>query len=209
MVVPDELALYGGSFDPVHLGHEAVVFGLLRALDLPVWVMPVGRQPQRESCVESGAHRKELLEAAFATEPRVVVSSMELEASRPSFTVDTVEELQSRGARRIWLCLGADAAMGLPTWHRAGDLARMVSVCIISRNGWNVDTSQLCQLGLQESQLTVLDLDTPDISSSEVRRRLQTGEGLSQLLGSAVMEKIARYGWYGSSAVIMSGHGET
>ncbi len=207
--VPGALALYGGSFDPVHLGHEAVVYGLLRNLDMPVWVMPVGRQPQRQPCFESGAHRKELLEAAFAHEQRVFVSSLELESSGPSFTIDTVAELQRRGAQTIWLCLGADAAMGLPTWHRASALARTVSVYIICRSGWTVDRSVLYRLGFAEQQVAVLELDTPDISSSEVRSRLQTGKNLSGMLGPAVMAKISRYGWYGTPAVIMSGHEET
>src|SRR5579859_4112192 len=111
------LALLGGTFDPIHLGHLRVAWEAAEALDAEVRLMPANVPPHRPAPAASAAERVRLIEAALAGQSRLTLDARELARPGRSYTVDTLLELRAEQASRpLLLVLGADAFAGLPTW---------------------------------------------------------------------------------------------
>ncbi|MFQ5845789.1 MAG: nicotinate (nicotinamide) nucleotide adenylyltransferase [Planctomycetota bacterium] len=196
--------IFGGSFDPVHRGHEAAVRALVerRGPDR-LYVVPAGRPPhKREGCRAPFADRVEMARLAVAGLPRAEVLSIEEARAGPSYTVDTVDELCDRhpGAA-LELYVGADMLADLPGWREAGRLVGRVSVIAFARPGQDLEAARRAfedRLGpLPEG---VLEIRSVDVSSTEIRRRLAAGEPVEGLLSPPVEAYIRARGLYGASA---------
>jgi nicotinate-nucleotide adenylyltransferase len=131
-----------------------------------------------------------LAEAAFAGEPRVEVSRIELDRDGPSYTVDTLAELASPG-QDLFLILGADQLAALPTWHRPEGVAELAEVVVAARPGAPAPAG-----------VRTLAVDPIDLSSSDVRRRIAAGMDVSGLVPAPVAEAIARAGLYRRGPVL-------
>lgn len=191
------LGLYGGSFDPVHLGHLLVAQAALEelALDRLVFI-PAARSPFKPDVAPaSGTVRARMLRLALAGEPRFSVDELELHRGGISYTIETARAFQQRFAEAelCWL-IGADHVPALPRWRDAEALARLLTFVVIPRPG--------------EPPAT---LDTPwrlvqlrgwplGVSSSEIRTRVSRGENIRHLVPPAVAEVIAGEGLYAARA---------
>ncbi|MBN8525571.1 MAG: nicotinate-nicotinamide nucleotide adenylyltransferase [Planctomycetes bacterium] len=172
------IALFGGSFDPPHLGHvyaalHARVVGLADA----VWVLPAARHPYAKD-LRPWEQRWELCRLAFSDLPFVELRDDERHLS--GYTVDLVEALARAHPGHAWLLVGGtDTAVDLPNWKRGAELARLVRVHAVPRGGLDSHPGAL-----------------PAISSSLVRRLLAAGDDVGGLLPSRVAQRIAAEGWY-------------
>jgi nicotinate-nucleotide adenylyltransferase len=130
------LALLGGTFDPIHLGHLRVAWEAAEALDAEVRLMPANVPPHRPAPAASAAERVRLIEAALRGQSRLTLDARELARPGRSYTVDTLLELRAeQGARPLVLLLGADAFAGLPTWHRWCELFDLAHIAVLTRPG--------------------------------------------------------------------------
>lgn len=130
------LAILGGTFDPVHLGHLCVAWEASELLDAEVHLLPASVPPHRTPPVATAAQRVALLHVALRGQSRLLLDARELERSGPSWTVDTLRELRvEHGARPLVLLLGADAFAGLPTWHQWRELFALAHLGVLSRPG--------------------------------------------------------------------------
>lgn len=130
------LAIFGGTFDPVHLGHLCVAWEAAELLDADVLVMPSGIPPHRPPPIASAAQRAALLQVALRDQSRLILDTRELKDSGPSYTVDTMVELRAeQGNRPLVLLLGADAFAGLPGWHGWQRLFELAHIGVLSRPG--------------------------------------------------------------------------
>lgn len=130
------LAILGGTFDPVHLGHLCVAWEASELLDAEVHLLPASVPPHRTPPVATAAQRVALLHVALRGQSRLLLDARELERSGPSWTVDTLRELRAeQGARPLVLLLGADAFAGLPTWHQWRELFALAHLGVLSRPG--------------------------------------------------------------------------
>jgi len=130
------LAVFGGTFDPVHIGHLTVAWEAAELLDAEVRLMPASVPPHRPAPLASSAERVAMLRAALAGQSRLVLDARELEREGPSYTIDTLRELRAeQGARPLVLLLGADAFAGLPGWHRWRELFDFAHIGVLSRPG--------------------------------------------------------------------------
>lgn len=130
------LALFGGTFDPIHVGHLSVAWEASELLDAEVRLMPANVPPHRPPPTASAAQRVEMLRAALRGQSRLTLDTRELERSGPSYTIDTLEELRHEiGERPLVLLVGTDAFAGLRSWHRWRDLFRVAHIGVISRPG--------------------------------------------------------------------------
>ena len=136
--VPAPVGLFGGSFDPVHVGHLRTAWELLSGVSLgEVRFIPSCVPPHRASAVASGALRLQMLEAAIAGQPGFVVDDCELRREGPSYTVDTLTSLRvSQPQTPLVLILGMDAFLGLPTWHRWREIPDLAHIVVVQRPGW-------------------------------------------------------------------------
>ena len=176
------IALFGGSFDPPHLGHVlAAVTARSRAGVDAVWVLPVARHPYGKQ-LAPWAQRWQLCHAAFAPlGPWISVRDAEL-ANPSGYTFDLVTHLTATHPEHQWALIGgSDIASDLPNWHRGAELAKLVEVIAIARRGHGGDADPAA---------------IPAISSREIRAALQAGQATEQVLPAAVLAEIRTHGWY-------------
>jgi nicotinate-nucleotide adenylyltransferase len=134
------LALFGGTFDPVHLGHLSVAWEAAELLDAEVRLMPANVPPHKPAPLATAEQRVTMLHAALQKQDRLTVDTRELRREGPSYTYDTLRELrQEQGDRPLVLLLGADAFAGLPTWHRWRELFDVAHLGVLSRPGVEVE----------------------------------------------------------------------
>ncbi|MEO9089241.1 MAG: nicotinate-nucleotide adenylyltransferase [Rhodanobacter sp.] len=130
------LAIFGGTFDPIHLGHLCVAWEASELLDADVLMMPSGVPPHRPPPVANASQRLALLAVALRGQARLSLDARELARSGPSYTVDTLLELRAEHADRpLILLLGADAFAGLPGWHQWRRLFELAHIGVLSRPG--------------------------------------------------------------------------
>lgn len=130
------LALFGGTFDPVHLGHLSVAWEAAELLDAEVRLMPASVPPHRAPPIASAAQRVAILEAALQGQQRLALDTRELHREGPSYTVDTLRELRAeQGERPLVLLVGADAFAGLPAWNRWRELFELAHLGVLRRPG--------------------------------------------------------------------------
>ena len=130
------LAIFGGTFDPIHLGHLCVAWEASELLDADVLMMPSGVPPHRPPPIASASQRLAMLQVALRDQSRLVLDARELARGGPSYTVDTLVELRAEhGERPLVLLLGADAFASLPGWHGWQQLFELAHIGVLSRPG--------------------------------------------------------------------------
>lgn len=195
------LALLGGTFDPVHLGHLRAAWEASELLDAEVRLLPASVPPHRPQPVADVTARVALLRAALAGQTRLGLDERELHRAGPSYTIDTLRELRAEvGQRPLVLLLGADAFAGLPTWHEWRALSDLAHIAVLARPGESppFPPELASAIAPRRAELsgtwrrlpagTVLDLRVTslDISATEIRRLLAAGREPRFLVPEAV-----------------------
>jgi nicotinate-nucleotide adenylyltransferase len=136
------IGIFGGTFDPIHIGHLRTAFELWQALHLTeVRFVPAGMPPIRDQPLAEAGLRLAMVQAAVADEPAFVVDDREIRRAGISYSVDTLAELRAEFPERsICLLLGMDAFLGLPNWHRWRELFDLAHVIVAHRPGWKAPT---------------------------------------------------------------------
>ena len=132
------IGVFGGTFDPIHYGHLRTAFELLQTLDFDeVRFVPCGDPPHRGVTFAPAALRLDMVRLATRDEPRFVVDDRELQREGPSYTVDTLASFREEFPdRSLCLITGMDAFVGLPTWHRWGEILDFAHIVVAHRPGW-------------------------------------------------------------------------
>ena len=200
------LAIFGGTFDPVHLGHLSVAWEASELLDADVRLMPASVPPHRPAPTASPAQRVAMLRAALQGQSRLTVDTRELERAGPSYTIDTLIELRAeQGDRPLVLLIGADAFANLATWHRWRELFDAAHIGVLSRPGVDArlpgalerevadrrmaDVSAL--RGLPAGKLIELAVTPLEISATRIRELLAAGRDPRYLLPAGLFDESA------------------
>ncbi|EHR72578.1 nicotinate/nicotinamide nucleotide adenylyltransferase [Burkholderiales bacterium JOSHI_001] len=195
--VPRRVGLFGGSFNPPHRAHRALAdlaLGALR-LDELRW-LPAGAPWQKpQEHLAPAEHRAAMVALAAEGEPRFVVDDRELRRSGPSYTLDTVNELEREipGAL-FFLIIGQDQYARLHTWHHWRELLPAVTLAVTARGGQTVRPSPA--VGATWHRVEVLDLPAMDVSATRVREMAARGEDITTMVGEPVAGYIARHHLY-------------
>ena len=134
------IALFGGTFDPVHYGHLRPALEMLERLALAeVRFIPAAMPPQRDPPVASAAQRTAMLELALQGQTGLSIDRRELQRPGPSYMVDTLTSLRAElGDTPLCLLLGSDAYLGLASWHRWQELIDLAHLVVMHRPGWTL-----------------------------------------------------------------------
>lgn len=206
------LGVFGGTFDPIHHGHLRTAFELGERLDLErVLFVPAADPPHRPPPRVPAAMRREFVRAAIADEPRFALDDRELRRGGPSWTALTLEELRcERGDQPLVLCLGMDAFLGLPTWHRWTELVGLAHLAVAHRPRFEppvggalgellaaCGTRQAADLRQTPAGRVYLFAGTQiDVSATELRALLESGRDPRYLMPEAVRRMIHGTGAY-------------
>lgn len=204
------IALMGGTFDPVHIGHLRAAYEAAQALNATVRLMPAQVPPHRPQPVASATQRLAMLEIAITGRPELAVDARELQRSGPSFTVDTLLALRTElgDARPIALIVGADAFAGLPSWNRWLQLFELAHIVVLNRPGAAIASDWPAELRAQVGRRRCLDaaqlhttasgmvfslqITALAISATAVRESFSRGETPHWLVPAEVLAYIER-----------------
>jgi nicotinate-nucleotide adenylyltransferase len=188
-------ALFGGSFDPVHLAHLIIAEAAADALGgagTTIRFLPAREQPfKRAAHQATPEQRAEMLELAVAGNPRLGVERIELGLPTPSYTVRTLRALAERGTssgNRFTLLLGADAARDLAAWWEVEALPGLADIVVFARPGADVPRHRLIS--------RILPVPMIDLSATQVRERVRQGRSIRYLVPDRVREYIETHGLY-------------
>jgi nicotinate-nucleotide adenylyltransferase len=188
------IGVFGGTFDPPHIGHLVVAADVRHALDLDVVLLVVANDPWQKRGsrdITPAAERLALVEAAVGDAPGLEASDVELRRGGTSYTADTLAELAAaHPGAALFLVLGSDAAAGLPTWERAEEVRAACRVVVVTRPG--------SEEGAPPPGWDWERVETPrlEVSSTDLRARFADGRPLDHLLPPAVIACAEARGLY-------------
>lgn len=181
------IGIYGGSFDPVHIGHLLVAQAAFEELGLDrLGFVPAAQSPFKQASAPTpGPVRAQLLRLALAGKPRCEVDVQELQRTGVSYTVDTLRAYAQRFPKaKLFYLIGADNVAALPQWREPEELARMAEFAVIPRPG---EASLPLPAPFRGLTLRGWPLG---VSSSEIRARIKAGKAVAHLVPAAVAEAI-------------------
>lgn len=210
------IAIFGGTFDPVHFGHLRLAqeLGGLIAADMVLFV-PAGNPPHRAATVASAQARVAMLERALAGNPRFRLDQREVRKTTPSYSVETLIELRAEsGDTPLALLLGSDAFTALAGWHRWRELFDLAHIVVAHRPGLTPDWQDRLPPELREAtgprmindparlknrpagHIFLHAITALDISASHIRRLIRNRESAQYLLPDSVIDYIQSNGLY-------------
>lgn len=209
------IGLFGGTFDPIHFGHLRLAEEMALALGLGrVLFVPAGQPPHRDAPQVAAAHRLEMVRLAIAGNPFFALDAREVLRDQPSYTVDTLTALRTElgSDQALWLMLGADAFLGLSSWHRWQQLFELANIAVVTRPGAQALHPDALSDPLKSNVLPRLVTDpsvagpagavhfqamTPlDISATAIRNTLSRQGSVRYLLPEAVLNYIHEHQLY-------------
>jgi len=197
------VGVLGGTFDPIHLGHLAAAEAAQKFLGLQsILLVPSSIPPHRAQPAGAAAeHRLAMTELAAQGRPGWTVSRIEIDRQGPSYTFDTLVELGKFGSQ-IFFITGADAFAEIATWSRYPAVLDLANFAVVSRPGITLDSlrekvpSAFERPSSSPTRVILVEAHTPDVSSTDIRDRVRTGQSLSGLVPDAVAEYISAHRLY-------------
>jgi len=194
------LAVFGGSFDPPHLGHLILAEEALAALDLEqvLWVLTPQPPHKRGQSLSPVPIRLQMVAQAIQGNSRFVLSRVDLERPGPQYAVDTVDILRSESPGHEWTFLiGEDSLRDLPTWSRSRELIEKCTLGVMRRPGirWDEKSLERDLPGIGQ-RLRFFPAPFVDISSTQIRQRAREGRPIRYLVPHGVWEVIEQSGIY-------------
>jgi nicotinate-nucleotide adenylyltransferase len=189
-----KLGIFGGTFDPPHIGHLIVADDALAALGLDrILFVPAGTHPLKGDKVAAPTHlRLRMIRAAVGDAERFAVDDREIRRVGPSYTVDTLAELEEEyPGSELYLLVGSDIMNEIHRWHRVPEIAARARIAVMSRADAPKATASVA--GLQTIRVEVTHVA---ISSSEIRERVTAGRPFRYLVPEGVYEIIAEHALY-------------
>ena len=208
----EPMALFGGTFDPVHYGHLRCADEARRKLGLQhLYLLPAGSPPLRGIPQASVTQRLDMLQLACAEFPRFLVDDRETRRNGPSYMADTLQELRTSFADRpLLLLIGQDAANQLDRWHHWQSLFELANIVILTRPGAPSDYPHELAQQLQPRSVSAvqelsaaragavlhLEVESIDVSASKIKQLIRAGRSPGSMLPAAVLRYINEHRLY-------------
>jgi nicotinate-nucleotide adenylyltransferase len=188
------LGVMGGTFDPVHHGHLIAASEVASVFDLhEVVFVPTGRPWQKSHrTVSEAEHRYLMTVIATASNPRFTVSRVDIDRPGPTYTIDTLHELQAqRPSADLFFITGADALQQILEWKRSDELFTLAHFVGVTRPG-----HCLSGAGLPPDRVSLVEVPAMAISSTDCRERVAKGDPVWYLVPDGVVQYIAKHRLY-------------
>jgi nicotinate-nucleotide adenylyltransferase len=189
---PKRIGMYGGAFDPPHNAHVALAKAAVEQLGLDaLHVIPTGHAWHKTQQLTLGFHRLEMAERAFGGIPNVVVDQREVMRTGPTYSLDTLRELQAENPdAQLYLVMGADQAVALPTWSHFAEIAKLAIICVAERANTTGNISYISTLNSLNCRAIHIELPIMPESATDVRDLVLHHKPVNHLLPSSVVAYI-------------------
>ena len=201
-----KIGILGGTFDPIHLGHLEAASAARRALSLDrLLLLPSRTPPHRSTEPRASVFHRFAMAALAAAERDMSVSDLEVRREGPSYTALTLEALHREGfaPTELFFITGSDAFADVGTWHDYPRILQLANFVVVSRPGApHVSDviadprSPIPDVHPTEPEVLSVEANTPDVSSTDIRRRVGAGESIDGLVPSSVAGHIRRHHLY-------------
>jgi nicotinate-nucleotide adenylyltransferase len=191
------IGLFGGTFDPPHVGHLVTAVNVRHALALDVVILMVANVPwQKEGAraITPAGERLAMVEAAVRDVRGLIAGRTEIDLGGPSYTADTLTALAvERPDAALYTIVGDDAAAGLPSWERYEEVVARSKLVVVDRPGAPVELPAV-------TEWIHVEVPRLEVSSTDLRARFVDGRPLDYLVTRPVLDVIARHGLYRGAA---------
>lgn len=207
------VGIFGGTFDPIHIGHLRTSVELRKVLGLrEMRLIPNAQPPHRIQPETSAKHRIAMLQLALKNESGLVADDRELRRQGPSYTLDTLADIRDEiGIETpLCLCIGMDSLINLSQWHRWRDLTSLAHIVAVARPGWHLPQSGEVLKFIHEHRATseellqaqpagkvlIKEITLLPVSATGIRQALQRGESIRYLVPDNVIDYIRQHQLY-------------
>ena len=199
------LGLFGGTFDPIHLGHLILAESCREAVGLDrVWFVVAGAPPHKRGDRTDVKHRLEMARLAIAGHPNFEVSEVEAERPGPHYSVETLARIrEARPGDDLFFLIGGDSLVDLPQWREPATICRLAHLVVVNRPGANppppdeIARSLKADDGPDLLPISYVTIPPIGIASSDLRRRRQEGKSIRYQVPRAVEAYIDTHTLYG------------
>jgi len=216
----EQIVLFGGTFDPVHNGHLIAARAVAEQCRYArITLVPSAVAPHKGPAAASNDDRLAMLKLAIADQDIFEISETELNRIGPSYTVDTLRELQQASGRadRIHVVIGADMLADLPNWYKAWEVVKLARFVVAARPPWQRQMDSVAEVlsghfGRKVAGGLLAGVyKTPliDISSSDIRVRVSRGLSIKHLVPDAVEQYVKSHGLYTEPAKCPNGDADS
>lgn len=196
--IPKRLGVFGGAFDPPHLAHRALAQTAIAELKLDeLRVLPTGQAWHKTRPLTPAQHRLAMVQLAFAELPGLVLDDREIRRAGPSYTLDTLRELQAENPKaELFLVMGQDQADALPSWRDWQEIVQLAIICVADRDGLTGKESKFVPPPEMAARFRKLHMPAMDISATGIRSRIATQQGIVPLVSASVASYIDHHHLY-------------
>ena len=188
-----KIAVYGGSFNPMHIGHEKIVDYVLKNLDMDkIIIIPVGIPSHRENNLEQSNTRLKICKEIFKNNEKVEVSDIEIKAEGKSYTYDTLLKLIEIYGKdnEFFEIIGEDSLKNLKTWKNYKELLNLCKFIVFRRK--DDKNTEIDSEFLNNKNIIILENEYYNISSTEIRNKVKNKEDISGLVNEKVKNLIEK-----------------
>ena len=202
MGASSRIGIFGGTFDPIHVGHLIVAAQLRFALELDsLLFVPAGRPPHKTAQeVADNGHRLAMLRLAIADDPLFEISTLDVDRGGLSYTADTLALLHATAAlgSTLVFLMGQDSFRDFPTWDRPNEIATLAEIGVALRPGTAANLDKvLTEVPAARGRVSIVPVPLIEVSSRDIRRRISQGEPIAYQVPPSVERYIADHGLYG------------
>lgn len=190
-----KVGILGGTFDPIHNGHLAIAEEAMLKIGLDVvFFMPAGKAPLKDhDPLASAVDRYKMVELALKDHPKCDILDWEIANEGISYTIDTARLLNKNWANdRFYWIIGGDLVESLNKWKEVNELVKLIDFIVVERPGYNVNAPRIPNLNLHR-----ITNPLSKVSSTEVRRRIEEGESIDEMVPEIVKNYIIVNELYG------------
>ncbi len=195
------LGLYGGTFDPIHVGHLIAATEVQAALALDrVLFLPAGQPPHKRGReITPAAHRVRMIELAIAGRPQLGISDLDLDPGQPSYTVYLLaraREAYGEGVE-LFFVMGEDQLRDLPTWHEPARVAELARLAVVTRPNVAADPDEIARaVPAVAGRIHCVEIPQIDIASSDIRERVAAGRPIAYQVPRPVEDYVLAHNLY-------------
>jgi len=192
---PKRIGVFGGAFDPPHRAHVALARAALKQFDLDVLlVIPTGHAWHKSRTLSAPEHRLAMAQMAFGNIDGIFIDSRELERAGPTYTIDTLEALQSENSGcQLYLFIGADQFATFGQWYKWKEILEIAIICIADRTESATTQIPFDVYAQHNHRFCTLKLPLMPVSATQIRQTLASGAATAEEARKWVPEAVARY----------------